>query len=166
MNMYQISEQLNGGLKFGDGLKTNKDVGSVKLKTYHNDDYIFEDNNGVSIIRKDLVNLILNCIGNDKKSCDEISKELNYKYQTIKNILRKLELSNEISSHPTQKYTFYQKINKDCLLAELLYNKEKILKRFKIKSVTKRTVHDGTTKAFGNGKILPMRGGNWDNFEE
>jgi hypothetical protein len=137
----QFAKQ-DGELRSGDGLKTKVKDGSVKLKTYHNDEHIFTDIHGNKVKRLQLVNKILDCIGNKKKCCKQISNEIGFEYQTVRNILRRLIGANILDSTPTKSYTYYHKLDKTCLLAEMFYNKEKILNNFKIKSVQRHNVED------------------------
>ena len=77
-----------------------------------------------------------------KKCCKQISNEIGFEYQTVRNILRRLINANILDLTPTKNYTYYHKLDKTCLLAEMLYNKEKILNNFKIKSVQRHNVED------------------------
>lgn len=138
------------------------------MRTYHNDDYIFEDLDGNKIKRVQLVEKILQCIGEDKKTCLDISKELNYKYQVIKNILRKLVLNEVLEAKPSKNYTYYSQIKNSCLLADLLYNEEKILKNFTTKGRKVYKVEDGKNVSYkSNYHGADLRNGSiWDTIFE
>ena len=137
------------------------------MRTYHNDDHIFEDLDGNKIKRVQLVEKILTCVGDSKKTCLDISKELNYKYQTIKNILRKLVLHDLLIATPSKSYTYYSQVKNSCLLADLLYNEEKVLKNFKILSRKTYTVEDGKNVSYGGSHGSDLRSGSiWDSIFE
>lgn len=119
----------------------------------HNDDHIFEDKHGNKIKRMQLVNKILECIGDKKKCCKQIANEIGFEYQVVRNILRRLLSANVLDSTPTKSYTYYHKLDKTCLLADMFYNKDKILKNMKVKSSKTYSVED-----FKNTKVDSRKG--------
>lgn len=118
----------------------------------HNDDHWFRDKHGNRIKRLQLVNKILDCIGDKKKCCKQISNEIGFDYQIVRNILRRLLTANILDSTRTKVYTYYHKVEKSCLLQDMFYNKKEILKKMKIKSVKKYTVEDFKNKKFERKK--------------
>lgn len=135
-------------LKYGGGLKTNKEGGNVKLKIFH--DLILTSLDGLQFKRHEVVDMILNCIGDDRKTCKQISDELNFSYQIIKNLIRKLVVDELIIGTPVKRYKYYSKLNKTCLLAEMFYNHENILKNFKIKKRKKHSLENSKNISSGS----------------
>lgn len=118
----------------------------------HSDDHWFSDKHGNRIKRLQLVNKILDCIGDKKKCCKQISNEIGFDYQIVRNILRRLLTADILDSTRTKVYTYYHKVEKNCLLQDMFYNKNKILEKMKIKSVKKYTVEDFKGKKFDSKK--------------
>lgn len=118
----------------------------------HKEDHWFTDKHGNRIKRLELVNKILECIGNQRKCCKQIANEIGFEYQVVRNILRRLLTANLLDSTPTKAYTYYHKLDKTCLLADLFYNKDKILKKFKIKNVKRYSIEDFKGKKFDSKK--------------
>ena len=119
----------------------------------HNDDHWFSDQHGNKVRRLQLVNKILDCIGDKKKCCKQIANEIGFEYQIVRNILRRLLTADILDSTRTKVYTYYHKVEKTCLLQDMFYNKNKILKKMKIKGVKKYTVED-----FKNTKVDSKKG--------
>ena len=119
----------------------------------HNDDHWFSDKHGNKVRRLQLVNKILDCIGDKKKCCKQIANEIGFEYQIVRNILRRLLTADILDSTRTKFYTYYHQVEKTCLLQDMFYNKNKILKKMKIKGVKKYTVED-----FKNTKVDSKKG--------
>jgi predicted transcriptional regulator len=104
-------------------------------------EHIYKLNDGKTYSRTEVIKMILDCIGSDTKNCKQISEELNASYKSISQILRGLVSTEHLITTKTQRFTYYRKPN-FCGLAEMFYDKETILKNFKIKGKITRKAED------------------------
>lgn len=114
----------------------------MKPETFN---YLYKYDNGAEKKRDEVLKDILNFVGKGKYPMKEIAKGIGLNYQSTTSAVR-FAVRNDImfSQRVGRKYEFGAGyVEEDsCLLAEIFYNKEKILSNFKIKGTQKRKVED------------------------
>lgn len=117
--------------------------------------YIYND--GTQKTRDEVVKDIIKFMGDKVYSMGEIAKGIDLSYVSTTSAVRWAKRNKLIYGRRVgRKYEFGAGFKEEdsCLLAELLYPKDKILKQFKIKSVKRRKAEDApniTTIANGGG---------------
>tara|TARA_R110000822_G_scaffold39298_1_gene108046 strand:- start:728 stop:1156 length:429 start_codon:yes stop_codon:yes gene_type:complete len=109
--------------------------------------YIFTFDNGTTIKRRQLAQLIINTIGKEKKHTGRISKEIGMNYQSVFSVIRTLVTADIIISEKQSKHTVY-KLPIPCGLDDVFKHKN-ALDNVKIKSVTKHKAEDFPNISFG-----------------
>lgn len=85
---------------------------------------------------------ILKCLGNQKKFAKQISYEINHEYQAVCRELYDMVRDGMITETIVERFKYYRKTDSACLLQDLLYPKDKVLSKFKIKSVQSVKMED------------------------
>jgi len=116
-------------------------------------DYLYKFNNGKTILREDLINVILKTFVGKKKTTMEIVHEIGMKYNSVSNIVRYLCTTGQLVGKRKNRVAYYRKTC-DCPLANLFYDKEKILQSFKIKKKIKRTVDQSKNISYPNDSVI------------
>jgi hypothetical protein len=83
-----------------------------------------------------------------RKSIPEVAKELGYTYQQTVTLLRSMVTRGLVVNEKGHKLTYY-KVVKSCLLAEMFYPKDKILKHFKIKGIIHKKLDNFPIVSYG-----------------
>tara|TARA_R110000823_G_scaffold241505_1_gene366209 strand:+ start:240 stop:665 length:426 start_codon:yes stop_codon:yes gene_type:complete len=109
--------------------------------------YIFTFNDGRTIRRKQLAQLIIDTIGDGKKHTGTISSEIGMNYQSVFAVIRTLVTAEIITSERVKKHAVY-KLPKPCGLSEF-FNHKAALDNMKIKSITKHKAEDFPNVSFG-----------------
>lgn len=104
--------------------------------------YEYTLHDGTKIKRFELSNLVLDAIGDDKLSGEEVSKKVHTDYQTAQHIIRGLVTSGLLYREKKQRYTVYYKKSNDCLLADLLTPKSIVDSFVRTGNDIKRTLDD------------------------
>ena len=128
----------------------------MKPETFN---YLYEFNNGEKKTRDEAIQDLLNFVGNDRYSMNQIAKGIGLNYTSTTSLVRWAKRNNLMHGiRRGRKYHFgagtYDEDS--CLLAKLFYDKDKILNRFKIIDVQKRKVDDAPNKSIiarGHGII-------------
>ncbi len=94
--------------------------------------YIFTFDNGEKIKRKQLADLIIKTIGEDKKHTSQIANEIGMNYQSVFAVIRTLETAEILISEKHNRHNMY-KLPMRCGL-DTVFNHKKNLDNFKIKS--------------------------------
>jgi len=94
--------------------------------------YLFTFDDGRTIQRKELSQLILDTIGEDKKHTAMIASEIGMSYQSVFAVIRTMVTGDILISEKMHKYTAY-KIPKRCAL-DGIFNHKSALDNVKIKS--------------------------------
>jgi predicted transcriptional regulator len=115
--------------------------------------YYYTFNDGKKIYRDELRELILSKFDNSKKSITEICEEINMQYVSVGNIVRHLSAEGLLIGKKQNRTTYFRKIG-SCALANLLYDKDAILKNFKIKKKIKRTVDQSKNISYPNDSVI------------
>ena len=115
--------------------------------------YYYTFNDGKRIYRDELRELILSKFDNSKKSITEICEEINMQYVSVGNIVRHLSAEGLLIGKKQNRTTYFRKIG-SCALANLLYDKDAILKNFKIKEKIKRTVDQSKNISYPNDSVI------------
>ena len=110
-------------------------------------EYIFTFDDGRTIKRGGLAQLILDTIGSGKKHTGTISNEIGMNYQSVFAVIRTLVTSDILLSEKQSKHTVY-KIPIPCGLDEF-FNHKKVLEGLKIKSSKKHKAEDFPNVSFG-----------------
>lgn len=118
----------------------------------NNQDYDYIYNDGTAKKRKEVVDDILKFLGTQKLSMTPIANGIGLSYERTTSAVRWAKRHGIIHGvRRGRKYLFCAAsalTEEDaCLLADLFYNKEKILSNFKIKSRKKRRVEDAPNKS-------------------
>ena len=110
---------------------------------YHKrqEDFEFEKLDGTKIKRKEFMQLILDNITDQNVNVAEVAALVQMHSKPVGNMLRYLVTHEYLISTKTQRYTYYRKPNY-CALANMFYDKEAILKNFKIKGKITRKAED------------------------
>ena len=117
--------------------------------------YIY--NNGLEKTRNEVVQDIIQFVGNSVYPMKDISKGIGLDYKKTTSAVRWAKRNKLIYGRRVgRKYEFGAGFREDnsCLLADMLYPKDKILKNFKIKDTITRRAEDApntTTLAKGGG---------------
>lgn len=115
--------------------------------------YYYTFNDGKKIHRDELRELILSKFDNNKKSITQICEEINMQYVSVGNMVRHLSAEGLLIGKKQNRTTYFRKIG-SCALANLLYDKDEILKNFKIKKKIKRTVDQGKNISYPNDSVI------------
>lgn len=117
---------------------------------YYDYDYIV---NGQKLKRKQVIDLILDCLMGKEKTIPEIIEETGIDKKYISNVLSVMKDQKLIINTKKRKKSFYLfKRYHECLLSEMLYPKaEDVVKLFKVKSVKRVKAEDGINKSMGGG---------------
>lgn len=91
---------------------------------------------------------VLKFLATGRKSIPEVAEKLECSYQQAVTILRSMVTKGIVVSEKGHKLTYYRGV-KSCLLAELFYPKDKILKRFKIKGVVYKKLDNFPNVSYG-----------------
>lgn len=113
--------------------------------------YLYEYDNGDKKTRDEAVKDILNFVGSEKYSMNQIAKGIGLNYTSTTSLVRWAKRNNIMYGiRRGRKYHFGVGVMEEdaCLLADMFYNKEKILSNFKVISTTKRKVEDAPTDSF------------------
>lgn len=124
--------------------------------------YIFTFNNGEKIKRKQLAELILEAIGEDKKHTSQIANEIGMNYQSVFAVIRTLETAEILISEKQNKHNMY-KLPTKCGLDQI-FNHKKKLDNFKIISKTKHKSEDFPNVSFGGTKGYESFSGTYNNI--
>jgi predicted transcriptional regulator len=123
-----------------------------------NYDYDYVYDNGTKKKRNEAIKDILEFVGDGAYHMNEIAKGIGLNYTSTTSLVRWLRRNKKMfGTRIGRKYIFRVgniDTQSECLLADLLYPKDKILKLFKIKSVQTRHVEDAP-----NVTILAKGGG-------
>lgn len=91
-------------------------------------------------------NKILECLGDQKKFAKQISYETGFEYQAVCRCLYDLVRAGQITETVVERFKYYRKTESACLLQDLLYPKDKVLKKFKVNGVRKYKMEELRTK--------------------
>src|SRR6056300_343863 len=116
---------------------------------YHKrqEDFEFVKLDGTKITRKEFMELILNNVTDQNVNTVEIASLIQMPVKPVGNMLRYLVVNGYLISTKTQRFTYYRKPNY-CALASMFYDKELILKNFKIKGRTMRKAEDAPSTSY------------------
>jgi len=112
--------------------------------------YIFTFDDGRKISRVDLVNLILDTIGDDKLNTTQISNKIGMNYQSVFSVIRTLVTSEMLISEKMHRFTSYKKPMK-CHLTNF-FNHAKVLDNLKVNSSKKHKMEDFPNVSYGGTK--------------
>lgn len=119
------------------------------MELRNNFGYVYVFDNGREATRDEVIKEIIKFCGDKSYGLAEISKGIGMAYSPTNAAVRWATRNGVMHSKRVgRKYLFgvgYLEENA-CLLAELFHNKDKILKNFKIKGVTKRKAEDSKNK--------------------
>lgn len=111
----------------------------------------YKDANGKIWNKDQIANKILNYISDGGRTVSQMAQRFKLKASAINAVLSYMHHHNIVNKdriNMTSRFVYTKA--KDCLLSELLYPSARdIEKKFKVKSVIRRTVDDGTSKGFG-----------------
>lgn len=110
-------------------------------------DYLFTFDDGRKIRRRNLAQLILDSIGEEKKHTAQIANQIGMNYQSVFAVIRTLVTSEILISEKQHKHTVY-KIPTRCGLDEF-FNHKKVLEGLEIKSSKKHKAEDFPNVSFG-----------------
>lgn len=102
--------------------------------------YIFTFNNGEKIKRKQLADLIIKTIGEDKKHTSDIANEIGMNYQSVFAVIRTLETAEILICEKHNRHNMY-KLPMRCGL-DAVFNHKKNLEKYKINKRTKHKAED------------------------
>lgn len=130
----------------------SEDRGSVMKNKYDYQDYDYIVN-GQKLKRKQVIDLVLDCLTGTEKTIAEIVEETGIDKKYMGNIISVMKDQKLIMNTMKRKKSLYLfKRYYECLLAEMLYPKpEDIAKSFKVKSIQKVRAEDGVNKSMGGG---------------
>lgn len=124
-----------------------------------NFNYLYEFDNGEKKTRDEAIQDMLNFIGSDRYSMNQIAKGIGLNYTSTTSLVRWAKRNQLMYGiRRGRKYYFGAGIIEEdsCLLAKMFYDKEKILSHFKIIDVQKRKVDDAPNKSIiakGHGVV-------------
>lgn len=125
----------------------------MKPETFN---YLYEYDNGDKKTRDEAIQDLLKFVGTDRYSMNQIAKGIGLNYTSTTSLVRWAKRNNIMYGiRRGRKYHFGAGVMEEnaCLLADMFYNKEKILSNFKIISKQKRKVEDAPTTTHELSKI-------------
>ena len=132
-----------------ESLTSVKEIDMAEGLSNQDGSYLFTFDDGRTIQRKELSQLILDTIGEDKKHTAMIASEIGMSYQSVFAVIRTMVTGDILISEKMHKYTAY-KIPKICAL-DGIFNHKSALDNVKIKSKKKYKAEDFPNVSSGSG---------------
>ena len=132
----------------------SKNRRSIIKKEQDRHDYEYVTKDGTRYNKEDAANIILDILDLKPSTMPELEAKTGFSEQNTLNLIKVLRDHNLVINTKLRRDNKYiYKTYNDCLLAQVLYpSPEEVVKQFKVKNVTTRTVQDGTSKGSGSNQ--------------